>query len=59
MVGGLVLLVDTSGARCGQQSAGKGLMAHSDQQLWHRKPPLFPSPETVQSVRNIAGFVCS
>ena len=39
VVSGLVLLVNTSGARCGQQPAGKGCTTHPDPQICHRKPP--------------------
>ena len=36
-------------------SAGKEPMTHSDPQICHRNPPLFPSPETVQYCCAIQG----
>ena len=46
VVSGLVLLVHASGTRSGQQATSQ--INHSDPEICHRKPPLFPSPETVQ-----------
>ena len=50
---GFVLLAHASEARSGQQA--RGLMAHSDPEICHRKLPLFPSPETVQYCCAIQG----
>ena len=35
---------DESGTICGQQA--RACMTHSDPQICHKNPPLFPSPET-------------
>ena len=57
VVSGLVLLVLTSGTRSGQRA--RVPMAHSDPQICHWNPPLFPSPETVQYCCVIQGQRCN
>ena len=55
VVGGLVLLGHASKTRSGQQA--RGLLTHSDPENSHRKPSLFPSPETAQYCCAIQGQI--